>query len=293
MTMELQPTSHMSTLYKFIASPDAVRFLLNGVVKFTPIPELNDPSELMPSMDRQAVRESLKRLRSEGYSDDDMEHLRQQGNLLQTLAPEFQAVRVPATKSDASRLIRSSFYDSMSTLEYLLAETAREMSSKVGLFCLSKRVDSLPMWAHYAANATGLAVEFEGIEQVFSGDETGVLRQPTQIAYQRESFGVTFDPQSHRSLFFAKFQDWSYEQEVRVVLPLSECQKQTISEMQLYTYQIPKTCIARVVLGWNMSPANKMAVEERVKKDNPDVKISHAVFSKGRVCLVPAPQATA
>ncbi len=283
----------MTTLYKFIATPDAMRFILNGVVKFTPISELNDPSELVPSMDKQAVRDSLERLRIEGYSDDDMMHLRQQGHLLQTLAPKFQAVRTPTTKSEASRLIRSSFYDSMSTLERLLSETAQEISSKVGLFCLSRRFDSLPMWAHYAANATGLAVEFKDLEQVFAGDETGVLRQPTPVTYQRESFGVTFDPQSHRSLFFAKFQDWSYEQEVRVVLPLSECQKHTTPAMQLYTYQIPKTCIARVVLGWNMSPANKAQVEERVKKDNPSVTVSHARFSQGRVGLVAPPQAAA
>jgi hypothetical protein len=132
-------------------------------------------------------------------------------------------------------------------------------------------------------------VEFEDLEQVFPGDETGVLWQPTPVTYQRESFGVTFDPQSHRSLFFAKFQDWSYEQEVRVVLPLSECQKHTTPGMQLHTYPIPKTCIARVVLGWNMSPGNKVAVEEQVKKDNPSVKVSHARFSQGRVSLAPAP----
>jgi len=230
----------MSLLYKFIASPDALQFILDGAVKFTPIPELNDPSELVPSMDRDAVLDSLDRLRTEGYSDRDMAHLHQQGHLLQTLAPRFQAVRVPMTKSEASPLVRSSFYDSVSTLERLLNETAQEMSSKVGLLCLSKRFDSLPMWAHYASNAAGLAVEFKDLEQVFAGDRTGVLRHPTSINYQRESYGVTFDPQSHRSLFFAKFQDWRYEQEVRVVLPLGECQGREIAGKQLYTYDIPK-----------------------------------------------------
>ena len=88
----------MSILYKFIASPEAARFVLNGAVKFTPIPELNDPSELVPDIDREAVLESLNRIRSVGYSDEDMFHLRQQGQLLQALAPRFQAIRVPASK---------------------------------------------------------------------------------------------------------------------------------------------------------------------------------------------------
>ncbi|NOS79525.1 MAG: DUF2971 domain-containing protein [Nitrospira sp.] len=275
----------MPSLYKFIASPEVVQSILGGMVKFTPIAELNDPSELVPNMDMQEVRDSLTRLRAEGYSDVDMLHLQQQEHLLQTLAPRFQAVRAPATKSEASRLIRSSFYDSLSTLEHLLSETAREMSSKVGLFCLSQRFDSLPMWAHYAANASGLAIEFKDLEQVFPGDETGVLRVPTPITYQGESFGVTFDPQSHRSLFFAKFQDWSYEQEVRVVLPLSDCSRHNLFGKDLYTYQIPKTCIVRIVLGWNMSQANQLAVKEQVKALNPTVSITHAYIRKGRVSL--------
>ena len=199
----------MPTLYKFIASHEAARFLLDGIVKFTPISELNDPSELVPSMNREAVVESLQRLRTTGYSDEDLAHLQQQGKLLQALAPRFQAVHVPKDKVAASRLIRSSFYDSIETLERLLGETAQEMSSKVGLLCLSKRFDSLPMWAHYAANASGLVVEFRELEQAFSGDDTGVLRQATSITYESDSSGVTFDPKSHRSLFFEKHQDWS------------------------------------------------------------------------------------
>lgn len=283
----------MPTLYKFIGSPDALKFLLNGIVKFTPISELNDPSELVPSMDREAVLASLKRLREQGYSDKDMTHLRQQGHLLQALAPRQQAIPVPLSKSEASRRVRSSFYDSISTLERLLTETAQEMSSKVGLFCLSKRLDSLPMWAHYAVNAAGLAVEFEDLEQVFRGDETGILRQPTAIEYQRESYGMTFDPESHRSLFFAKFQDWSYEQEVRVVLPLSECEEHQLSGKALHTYRIPKPCVTRLVLGWNMNPENTLIVQQLVKDNNPSVAISHARFSRGRVSLAPRPESAA
>lgn len=147
------------------------------------------------------------------------------------------------------------------------------------------------MWAHYAANARGLAIEFKNLEQVFTGDDTGVLRQITPVTYQRESFGVTFDPQSHRSLFFAKFEDWRYEQEVRVVLPLCECKEHTMAAVQLYTYQIPKSCISRVLLGWNMSNKNKDAVNWQVQKDNPTVTVSHARFSKERVSIVDTPHA--
>lgn len=276
----------MSTLYKFIASAEAAKFILNGDIKFTPISELNDPSELVPHMDKMAVLNSLNDLRKRGYSDDDMTHLQQQGRLLQTLAPRFQAIGVPQSKAEATRIIRSPYYDSMEILERLLNETAQEISSKVGIFCLTERFDSLPMWAHYAANANGFAVEFQELGQSFQGDETGVLRQPTSINYQRDSYGVTFDPQSHRSLFFTKFQDWSYEQEVRVVLPLSECKKLELSERTLYTHKIPKTCIAQLILGWNMNPADILVIQQQVRDHNPDVKISRAQFVHGKITLV-------
>jgi hypothetical protein len=273
----------MPTLYKFIAGLEAAKYLLDGVVKFTPIAELNDPSELVPDIDREAVVSSLRRLRDTGYSDEDMLHLRQQGELLQALAPRFQAISVPQSKSEALRLIRSPFYDSTETLNRLLQETAQEMSSKVGLFCLSERFDSLPMWAQYAANATGLAVEFRALEQVFSGDDTGVLRQPTSVNYQRELYCVTFNPESHSSLFFSKFQDWSYKREVRVVLPLSECSTVQIGQRTLHTYKLPKSCIARLVLGWKMDPAHVDAAVELVRTINATVEVSRAKFNHGKV----------
>src|SRR5262249_40017789 len=135
----------MPTIYKFIADPSAVQFLLRGVAKFTPIPELNDPSELSPNLILEEVQASLARLRQEGYTDQDMVHVRRQGCLLQRLVPDFRAVPVPPTPEEATALIRSPFYDSLPTLQRLLSNVARELSSKVGLFCLSQRYDSLPM----------------------------------------------------------------------------------------------------------------------------------------------------
>jgi hypothetical protein len=275
----------MHTLYKFIADPEVVQFLLRGVAKLTPIPELNDPSELIPNVIMDEVKVSLARLRQQGYSEEDMLHLQRQGSLLQRLAPQFQAIDVPRTKERATAIIRSSFYDDIPRLEQLLNDTAREMSSKVGLFCLSRRYDSLPMWAHYTGNAAGLAVELRKLDEVFRGDETGVLYQPIPIRYERESLGVTFDPQSHKSLFFAKFQDWSYEQEVRVVLPLADCRQELVGGKILYLHDLPRNCITRVVLGWNMLPEKVEAVRAYVRAINGEVEVVQARCVRGRVEL--------
>lgn len=273
----------MSALYKFVADADAVQFLLDGVTKFTQIPELNDPSELVPNVIVGEVVASRDRLRRNGYSERDLVHLRRQENLLRRLAPQFQAIPAPRTAEEATAIIRSSFYDDIPRLERLLSATALEMSRKVAVFCLSRRYDSLPMWAHYAGNAAGLAVEFRDLDNVFSGDESGVLAQPIPVRYEREHVGVTFDPQSHESLFFAKFQDWSYEQEVRVVLPLAQCRRRRVGAKLLHVYDVPHTCVARVILGWNMTPGKMQAVRTSVRAINPDVEIRQAHFVRGRV----------
>jgi hypothetical protein len=105
------------------------------------------------------------------------------------------------------------------------------------------------------------------------------------VRYERERFGVTFDPQSHEALFFSKFQDWSYEQEVRIVMPLNGCRRELVNGKPLYVYDLPTSCIARVILGWNMVPGKPEIVRSHVRKTNPAVEIVQARFVQGRVEL--------
>ena len=84
--------------------------------------------------------------------------------------------------------------------ERLLSKLYRDIASNVGLFCLSRRFDSLPMWAHYAVNATGFAVEFTDLESEFT-----VMLQAfyanREVTYAQEIEGVTFDPEITRVSF--------------------------------------------------------------------------------------------
>jgi hypothetical protein len=57
-------------LFKFVRSAHAVLNMANGSLKFTPLDEINDPSELTPVMDRTAIRKSLEVLRIDGLTAD-------------------------------------------------------------------------------------------------------------------------------------------------------------------------------------------------------------------------------
>lgn len=273
----------MTTLYKFISESEHVKFLLQGSVKFTPIPELNDPSELSPVVVRDNVQKSLTRLRREGYDDQELADLRRQGYLLERLAPEYRRTPIPSSSEEATDQIRSNFFDNMPRLERMLHNTAKKISSSVGIFCLTKCRDSLPMWAHYASNAKGLVVEFQNLDRIFPGDRTGVLRQPIPVYYEHDKMGVTFEPRSHESLFFCKFPDWSYEREVRIVFPFDDCLHKSVSGKLMYTYDIPSNYVVRVILGWNMKPEAIDKVRNYVRKINPTVSIVQTCFRHGRI----------
>lgn len=279
----------MQTFFKFIknGNPHAINSILSGTVKFTPIHELNDPAELCPVFNQQLVDESHKRLCRDGYTDEDMINLGRQNMLLQRLLPEYPQIPMP-TKDEATQLIRLVALALKERLELQLKETADNIASKIGIFCLSERYDSLPMWAHYADIARGFAIEYKDLGCVFQGDGTKVLQQLRQVTYEPKLSGVTFDTNSHEKLFFSKFSDWSYENEVRVILPLAEC-KQSISDGNpLYLFDLPSQCVGRIILGWNMPKHTQENIKNTVQQINPDVNVAYAEFTSGKVHLVPA-----
>ncbi|WP_084386837.1 DUF2971 domain-containing protein [Castellaniella caeni] len=277
-----------SSLFKFFnksATNNQATYesIFRGRVKFTPIAELNDPAEFNPILNREVVEASLEHLRSKGHSEADLLELNRQGAMFRALAPDHMAVPIPESREKADALIRSAFYDQTAILERRLISMAKEIASRVGVFCLSKSFKSLPMWAHYADNADGFVVEYNDLGKSFKGDETGVLMQLGDVIYENEIKGVTFDPSSYRSLFFSKNGDWDYEREVRIVLPLSKCGVLESGSGKFYFFDLPCACVRRVILGWNMPEAVVEAIKDAVAAANPCATVVHAQFHRGEV----------
>jgi hypothetical protein len=222
----------MTRLFKFVASGSAVLNMARGLFKFTPIDELNDPSELTPVMDRASVRSSLELLRRNGLTEDQFTWLVHQGALLDLLAPDEKVLSIPRTRDDANRMLSISAYDNLDYMERKLFSSIKSIRGKVGIFSVSERYDSLPMWAHYADQAKGFVVVLEGLDNYFTGDETGSLNMPKPVVYTERFLGMTFDPSTQDRLFFSKLSDWSYEREWRIVTALNVCRRS--SDGRLY-----------------------------------------------------------
>jgi hypothetical protein len=271
--------------YKFLVKEEAVLNLARGVTKFTPIGELNDPTEMTPIMSKDAVRESLQRIRRDGYSEEQFKWLQRQAEVLSILTPRMRDA-APKTVEEANALIQVSFFDNFAIMESLLHETVEIIRQKVGVLCLSARFDSLPMWSHYADQASGFVVVFRDLDEAFSGNATGSFNTPKEVQYVDEFIGMTFDPSTQDRLFFSKLRDWWYEREWRVVCPLADCKCEAVRNLYLRTIN-PKH-VEAIIFGWRVSSKVKERVVTQLEREQHRIKLIDARLEQGRVRLHPA-----
>lgn len=273
-------------LFKFVGSKSAISNIAKGLLKFTPIDDLNDPSELTPVMDREAVRSSLKLLRENGLTADQFAWLGRQDAIFDLLAPEEKVIDAPKSMADANRMLAMLVYDNLDYMERKLFSTINSMRARVGILSLSERYDSLPMWAHYAGLAKGYVAVFDNLDQSFRGDDTGSLNVPKRVVYTERFMGMTFDPSTQDRLFFSKLLDWSYEREWRIVTSLNACHRSPDSGLYLQTIN-PKH-LAAVICGWRVGANDISELRDELKQINPKVMLISARMDGGAISLSPS-----
>jgi hypothetical protein len=272
-------------LYKYISSDVALKNIVGGSIKFATLESLNDPTELLPKIYDAELIESLHEKRAKGYTVDDLIDLKKQELLFDKLSAETMMIKVPGTIEKANSIVNLPIYDNLDYLKKMFNKTVELMASRCGLFCISTRYDSLPMWAHYANNAKGYVIEFDGLQNHYIGDGTGILNLITDVKYVQRRSGVNFERESYKSLFFEKNQDWTYECEKRIVVDLASCQKISIGDDDIYIKEINKTIISRVIFGWKISQTTISKVVQEVCAINPQVKIAIATIEDGLIKL--------
>lgn len=270
-------------LFKFVRSVGAVLSMAKGSLKFTPIEELNDASELTPVLNRPAVRDSLELLRRNGMTRDQFSWLHRQEAVLNLLAPEEKVLSAPKTLSEVNHMLSLTAYDNLDYMERKLFATAKLIRERIAILSLTERYDSLPMWAHYADLAKGFVVILDGLEKAFKGDETGSLNVAKPVIYAEQFSGMTFDPSTQDRLFFSKLSDWSYEREWRIVSALSACHRSP--DRTLYVRNVDPIHLAGVICGWRSSKSDILSIDVELKRQCPNAKLVSAVLDGGRVRL--------
>lgn len=129
------------------------------------------------------------------------------------------------------------------------------------IYSMSKRPDNLALWANYGSKHTGYCLEFRNQGALFAF--------AMEVLYG-DAAEMDVENPEHRSgyWFFCKRQEWSYEEEVRLVLPRGKGSKVRIEPQWL----------SRIILGKDMTLAHRRRIREWAKERQPELMVVDAYF---------------
>lgn len=128
------------------------------------------------------------------------------------------------------------------------------------ILCFSRNWDNLLLWSHYGASHTGICLGFD----IPVGDpgpnyDTDVLYQPNLLQI-RGPEDLNFDLANR--LLRTKHESWSYEQEVRMLVPLND--PPDAGGLNWIEFG-PLLVLKEVIIGAQCHPTESKKVEEAVK----------------------------
>ncbi len=234
-------TAKSTSLYKY-TSVSTLRHILNGSIRFTQPGAFNDPFELLPEL----IVPPDYNVKQINIQFD------VKGARRPSIGDEIQVVPDGATTSDiVSRSILS------------------ELNSKLGIVCLCRNDKSLLMWSHYADQYTGAMVEFDGSHEFFEAPV------PVEYSVQRPIRDITLYASPRQPIPVAelctKSREWAYEDEVRVIRTLEDCENSGGSDPRgfpIFTKKIPLECIKSVTLGERTTIAHQRDIFGLIRETN-------------------------
>ena len=177
----------------------------------------------------------------------------------------------------------------------LCRKTVRDYCQKVtdgfGVICFSHSRQSILMWSHYAGKHTGIVIGFDATHAIFS-PLLKVSYRPDRVLFDvTQLVGGQYDEAFTRELIRTKHEYWSYEEEARVMVRLSDLDPPTVSAgKQLYLMQIPSEAIKSITLGMRCSDETEAKVRDAVRKNGISAPIERAIphDHEFKICFAPA-----
>jgi hypothetical protein len=156
----------------------------------------------------------------------------------------------------------------------------RKIDEVFGILSLSMTADNLLLWAHYASEHRGVAVEIDPRDREFDR-HTSQYRNFERAAQVRYSAARPRIPETDEILFehfFVKSPEWSYEQEYRIVRKF-ESAVQTIDAQPfpIHLYALPASAIRRIIFGARVTAEQRSTV---INQTTADPAFAHVDFAE-------------
>lgn len=256
------------TLYKYIYG-HAIDILESLHLKVTPPNEFNDPFELTPrSRFTITIEYMLNKVRNEPeHFRPAWEDLRHKNGYSGTYE-QFLA--------DLPNQIQGNFKEFKRRHKGQLTEndlkSVHEASNKLGILCLSKPNDSIPMWSYYANSHQGVAFGLNATHPCFERGQVGVF---DAVTYRRSRLPIDqLLPPGSKQLFnqmtaimFTKSKVWEHEDEYRRIYRLSDlAKKEEKKKKPLYFLNIDGDVIHEIIFGCCVDRMLEGAIRKEINR---------------------------
>lgn len=226
-------------LHKYTKAHHGMAYLREGYLRFSPLPEFNDPFEMHPFL-----------------------------NALGT--PEQEEAVVRRVEEENEGFLRLTPDQRATVLHHMrtvgLAETRKRMvddlHATIGVLSLVKNnSENLLMWAHYADSHKGCVLEFDGSHPWFQ-TKHGTNQHEFLGVLQEVKYSATRPQVSLLELgkeeLLVKAECWRYENEWRMLLNLSDCNTQECDGKKVVgLFPVAREALVKVYLGVNIDPLDR------------------------------------
>lgn len=280
-------------LYKYLSAERVGNVLEGGTVRVTPLLDTNDTFEvrstfdklagpkmldmLSEQMDRTLSEESVRKLTADMLKENGL------GFLPAELALQLAEQHYGGNFMVLLRAKMQQAVDTMLIPHFNDPENAKKLLEKLGrdllCFSLSERMDSSPMWAHYADNNSGFVVAFDADNIWFRQRKRGEKTRLKKVAYFD---GKLEEPLENLQMaFISKTTDWSYEREWRLYVKDGEADF-TVGDASdpIQLLKFPADAVDRVILGPKTSDDVTMRIRDVVAAKYPHAGLVRAVANR-------------
>lgn len=275
-------------IYKYLTQEGTKRFLSTWAMRITPPDQFNDPFEMRPPVDNMtydeyskfafdAAREEFPKKLAEDFTKSNLRIPPDHplcGMFTMYLLDELTASAESAfVKSFPPQMnmpqmlpaLRQQFkqgVEQMFAIMPMFAKSAQNalretMRQHAGVLCVSRNGNQPLMWAHYADEHRGAVIEFNEGASCFNRrrteeDDFGYFR-PVTYTSNRPKVRLTEENGDHlfQVLALTKAVEWEYEEESRLLWPLSHADRVVSGSIHLLS--IPPEAVISITFGCRAS----------------------------------------
>jgi len=274
------------SLFKYLSSSN-LQSLENRLFRFTQPIEFNDPFEVRPHFSAMFGTHDVVEFIND-LKDTDFDNLFKDIPFYLKIFPRNWLEKAFLALINSNPDI---FRERVKEVEKIMATLTQDswpeiISKDIGILCLSKNPENILMWSHYANSHSGVLVEFDEENEFFNQldinsdnkDIDEFYGKAMPVNYRRSRPTFEFFDKSWPDMFLTKSIDWSYEEEHRMLMPLSEADR--VINDHIHLFEIPEEAFKAVYFGVNFSKLKIIDTIKAVKSFNKEVNFYQAYLSK-------------